>query len=116
MLNVLDLYLFRRYCCKSITCSSLAGNGNCSGVGGGGSRLGQSQTSVSTEEIGSRFEESSRFVDKLALFMVSPMFGNDFVIMPSAVHASLLRNILSELSVRPYVDKMWGTLPSTDSS
>ncbi len=37
------------------------------------------------------------------LFVVSPMVGKLSVIMPSAIHASLLRKSLSELSVTYYV-------------
>ena len=77
----------------SARCSSVAGNGNCVGIGGGISRLGQSQLMSCT------LLESTVFVDIPSSLFVSPIVEKLSVIMPRAVHASLLRNS-SELSVK----------------
>ena len=53
----------------SARCSSVAGNGNCVGIGGGSSRLGQSQLMSCT------LLESTVFVDIPSSLFVSPIVG-----------------------------------------
>ena len=80
----------------------MAGNGSFVGGGGEGLRLGQLQSAIRLLSLWTCLLQLSGGVDEAVLawlVAVSPIVGKFSLIMPRAVHVSLLRKSLSEAFV-----------------